>query len=584
VTTAGQRAWRRSVAAAGCVAVLLSGCASIPVDGPVVSGRKVAEGAKPRTRFFVRGPGRGDGPTEIVRGFLRAAVDFSQEHVVARSFLTAASSATWPVNTVVVSGIDPTSVEPTVSGSAEAAPGASGAPADGSTATVRLLVPVRARIENDGLYQVANGQAEEIRSFDLIMEGGQWRISNPPKGVLVSQRDFAANFSQVPLYFPDPQGRWLVPDERWFPNEAPPTTIVQALLDGPSPWLAPAVTTGAPPGTTLSANGVRTEGSAIRVDLTRRGFAATPNEKAMLYAQLKETLRAAGLLGVDYLTITANGVGLVIPERSQSPPLVADAAGADDLRPVAIGPDNRLVRLESTYGVEVPGVSDLEVAGASHPAVSPDGSRYAVLVGDRSRLLTQEPGRPVVEAVKGSALTAPSFDRLGWVWTTPSAPSGVVYAAQGAGLVRVSAPWLAGDRVLSLRISREGSRALVTATHGKTAFALVLGVVRDLDGTPTALGAPLQLVKDLQTVQDGAWVDGHRVVVLGTRSGQTDQRAWAVDLGGDVTSLIGANGAQSVTVGQDEYLWVDTDKGAERQVGAGLQALRDQYRWPAVAG
>ncbi len=575
-----------------CLLVLLGGCASIPADGPVVSGRKVAEGVKPHPQFFAPGPGPSDGPKEIVRGFLRAAVDFSQEHAVARSFLTAASRATWPVSEVLVSASDPAALETTVSSSVSPEPGGSRVPKDDSTAQVQLLVPVRARIEADGKYQVADTQAVELRSFDLVVEGGAWRISKPPAGVLISQRDFAYNFSEVPLYFPDPQGHWLIPDQRWFPIATPPTTVVQALLDGPTDWLAPAVTTGAPPGTKLSANGVRIEGSTVRIDLTPPAVEATTDQRTMLYAQLRETLkeplRAFGQPDMD-LSMTANGIGLVIPPQTGSFPRVADAArpgdGDGDLRPVAIGPGNRLVRLEPTYGIEVPGVRGLELAGVSHPAVSPDGSVYAALVDRRSRLLTQEPGGAVVEALRGTALTAPSFDPQNWVWTTPSAPSGVVYAARGSGLVRVDARWLAGYRVLSLRVSRDGARVLVTVTHGSAAVAMVMGVVRERDGTPSALGPPLRIVQDLDTVQDGAWLDGYRVVVLGTRDGKTDQRAWAVDLGGDVVPLIAANGAQSITVGQDEYdLWVDTDKGAEHQQGAGLEALPGGYRWPAVAG
>ena len=171
------------------------------------------------------------------------------------------------------------------------------------------------------------------------------------------------------------------------------------------------------------------------------------------------------------------------------------------------------------------------------------------------------------------------------MWSTPSAPSGVVYAVRGSGLVRISAPGLSGYRVLALRVSRDGSRLLVVATHLKAAYAFVFGIVRDVDGSPTGLSdLPLRLVKDLDTVQDGSWVDDHRVVLLGTRVGVPDQRAWMVDLGGDVLQKVAANGAQSISAVDEYDLWVQGDKSIEHLVGAGLLALPEDYRWPTVPG
>jgi len=162
----------------------------------------------------------------------------------------------------------------------------------------------------------------------------------------------------------------------------------------------------------------------------------------------------------------------------------------------------------------------------------------------------------------------------------------VVYAARGSGLIHMSVPALAGYRVLAMRVSRDGSRLLVVATHLKAAYAFVFGIVRDADGSPTGLSdLPLRVVKDLDTVQDGAWVDDHQVVLLGTRTGWPDQHAWLVDLGGDVLPLIAANGAQSISAGVAEWdLWVQGDKNAEHQVGAGLLALPEDFHWPRVPG
>jgi hypothetical protein len=461
---------------------------------------------------------------------------------------------------------------------------------------LQVEVPVSARIRDDGVYQVSPAQDEEVRTFRLVTEGGVWRISDPADGILISERDFSSSFGEVPLYFPDVQGRWLVPDERWFPYTASPTTVVQALLDGPSSWLTGAVTTGAPPGTRLTANGVRTDGSVTRIDLDRQARIATPAQRLMLYTQLKETLSTADLpFGTQDLAITVNQVAFAIPDQAGPSPQVADEATIDP-RPVALDTANRLVQLELSAGQPVEGVSGLAVTGASHPAVSPPAAGsvgpgslvYAVLApgaGRLTRLLIQRPGSPATVAFSGTELTPPSFDNRQWVWTAPASSGGVVYAAKGNGLLRIPAPWLAGYRVLSMRVSREGARMLVTATHANSSYAFVFGIVRDLQGTPTALtDVPLWVVQDLQTVQDGAWVDGHTLIVLGTRPGWPDQQAWSVDLGGAVIPVVAANGAQSVTVGLGVYdLWVQSDKSAEHEVAGSLLAVPG-YRWPAVPG
>ncbi|MFZ0161934.1 MAG: hypothetical protein WAL50_23130, partial [Kineosporiaceae bacterium] len=92
------------IAAALAVMSVLTGCVSIPAEGPVQPGRALVDAQRPpRVQFYAFGPAQGDSPVGVVRGFLRAAADFSVDHNVARSFLTADKRTTWrPVSPVIV--------------------------------------------------------------------------------------------------------------------------------------------------------------------------------------------------------------------------------------------------------------------------------------------------------------------------------------------------------------------------------------------------------------------------------------------------------------------------------------------------
>lgn len=178
------------VAVAMSLAGLLAGCVSIPTSGPVVTGRTIDEAARPpRVKFFALGPVPGNSPEAIVRGFLRAAADFSRDHSVARSFLTPDKRTTWrPDNPVVIystEGGGPrlrqteafgsrTPVEATPSpqpGTSSSVSPTSGPPSSptspaepGARVTVEVGVSVQARIRDQGLYLPAAADEVQVLS------------------------------------------------------------------------------------------------------------------------------------------------------------------------------------------------------------------------------------------------------------------------------------------------------------------------------------------------------------------------------------------------------------------------------------
>jgi len=593
------------------VATFLSACAAIPTTGPVVAGRKVS--ADPREGVFQvlpDGPVAGASAEGIVTGFLRAAAGFGDDHQVARSFLTPQRRLSWqPEASVAVYPNESSLQLKTVRGHATSASslrsagGPDGSAANGwtppETATVTVRTPIDARIDADGRYRLADPGETVTTTFDLIKYDGQWRISSLSDGILVTAADFDLTFRPFPVYFTDVAGHYLVPDVHWFAvsRDEPgspelPTVLVRVLLEGPPAWMKGAVTTGAPAGTVMGLSAVVVSGDVATVDLNDRVRSASTRQRQLLLSQLQATLRQLSTIGA--VQITVRRLAFDVPAGSSDssdpsdPSLQPTVDPVVDGRPVVIDSKGQLARLSGHTLKPVKGVTGLAVPGANRPAVSSDGSSaYAVLNGDRSKLLLQLPGTKAVTLVKGDTLSAPSFDPQGWVWTSPAANSGWVYAASlDSDIVKVRAPWLKHMQVVGLRLSRDGSRAVVAVRYRGQAHLFLTGVVRGTDGQarPRLLTQPIGLIPDLQTVKDVAWVDEDQVVVLGRRSSDRDERPWVVQIGGTITPATVVSGAESIAAGNGESsLMAGTPNGIQVRSGA-LWVKVSSARWPAFPG
>ena len=633
------------------LSLILSGCADIPQEGPVTVGRPVGDAPRALLRISAARPKVGASPEEIVRGFLRATVDVTDDRHIARQFLTGLRRDSWRADTSVViysggsvlrtSTTEPvprsattepvprsattepvprsatTEPVPRVTGTrvttgtpTRARPVGPGArptrsvtgmptmpsvavPLEGERAVVQVQVPVQARIDANGEYAIAAAGAVDRRGFGLVVRGGAWRIDTLDDGSILTQADIGVTFRNVPVYFPDPTGGWLVPDVRWFPvDSATATALVKAVLAGPSAWLAPGVTTGAPPGTRLTAASVPIQQGVATVDLTRVALAADPVHRQMLRAQLVRTLAVLPLIllpAVNSVTITVESRAFDIPRAPEQ----AASAGRPsepsavrllvdpvvDQSPVVID-RGRLGRLTDHQLIPIAGLSALNAAGVSCPATATDGSAYAALVGDR--LVHAVVGGKPTTLVSGlGPLTAPSFDPLGWVWAAASSTGEVRAARPDSGSVVVPVTnWPAGLTVTSLRISRDGTRALVTGLHAGVGAVFVSAVERNGAQVPVRLGKPRTLLPYLRTARSGAWLDQRRVVVLGRRAGSPEQ-LWTIEVGGDAAATVAVPGAVTVTAGNGD-IYVGTADGAVDHLTTAWVRVATA-RWPSPA-
>ena len=514
-----------AAAAVVVVVSLCAACSSLPTSGPVMDGG----GGDDRREFVVAppGPSPGVGPRALASGFLGAGLDARDGFAAARSYLTTGSGARWrPGQRVLVHRRAGLEVE--LSQGGEVLPEDAAVDLAAGTVTVVVRAPLVAVVDAHGRYETAQPGQPAQEELTAVREDGQWRLGSAPDQLFVDEADFALGWAARSLYFPDPAGEVLVPEVRWFPQsrEALPAAVATELLLGPSPWLAPAVRRQLVPRPELSSASVVVEGGTARVDLDEGVLDASTQDRGLLVVSLNVTLGA--LPTVSGVEVTAGGGRL----SGNTPGAVPQASPVVDTRPVLlrdgvpVRPDpgsGALEPLPARRGDDAPG--DL-----SDPAVPPvpDGPGPTALAalagrrGARTTLVRWEGagvGRAVLAAEAPASLTAPAFDPAGWLWsaTTPSDGTVAVVAPDGR-VAAVAAPWLAGRRVVAVRPSREGARALVvSAAPGEGGDRVdVVGVRRDPGGQPRALVEPDPApVPQVVGVVAAGWVDQSTVAVLG---------------------------------------------------------------------
>jgi Lipoprotein LpqB beta-propeller domain/Sporulation and spore germination len=503
-------------------ALLVStGCASIPVtSSPQVIPQSVPAGAPEGTDIRYDGivPQAGESPKDIVRDFLKAGGSTERAHTRARAYLTPTASKRWDDNAGTLIIENSLYLDEQQGGS-----------------VVNLSAQRHGRLNEDGSYTPAGGSA--LYPFHLTKVDGEWRIDNPPPGLLIELSTFESAYRPYDIYFLNSSETKLVPDVRWYaaPPDSLATLLVTALEHGQSKWLGNAVTTDLT-GVTLLTNIVQ-ERDRVKVFLTGLG-----DQEDTLpdggFAQLVWTLSQ---LGVGAVEVYSDGQ-LIRPRGSPDLTLqqVKNWQGyaPDGLSANSSGYFIRDGAVWTTKDAALPGPAGRSSFGAVSVAASVDESSVAVVrraAGGGRVLYVGAPGS-LRSTISGATLSRPTWGSgIREVWTVRDARDVMLVTVAGRAY-RVDlpqAPQIGPIRALSL--SRDGARVAVVAGQAGRERLWIGVVLRDSGAAQIQGLRPLDLGDT--PVSDVSWSDAGTVVAL-TRSGEQDSSLYSVDVDGGSPALL----------------------------------------------
>ncbi|TQL48593.1 sporulation and spore germination protein [Homoserinimonas aerilata] len=540
----------RRIAAVAVVFVLgslLSACVGIPSSGGVMTGDEVSQrDTGEDAEFVISGPAPGSDRETILRGFIDAFKS-SGDYDVARQFLSSSFVNEWEPRGSVLLRSGPERFV-TIDES-----------------TMQYVVSTRASVDSAGVY-TAFPSAPSTLQFQFVKEGGEWRISSAPSGIVLSTSAFGRIFGEHALYFLDPSGTSLVPDVRWFPAGTAATRIASALLAGPPAWLQGAVKTAFPDGTQLSSpkRVVAEEDTAI-VDLTSAALTATESQRQLMRLQLTASLGTVASL--PNVRMSVNGAPMELGDPGTGLP---QAHPQVDSRP--------LLFHDGEFGFYANGqISPVDTLSAKIAGLSPSavtlgtgGTAAAVLgVGGVSVVRANQASPAPLDSRPG--LIAPALDSYNYVWSVPADDPTALRAFDFEGSSFAVATNLPADaRIVSVDVARDGARVAILLSTSVGPRLIVAAINRDANNAqaPLALGEPIvDTIASEGTALDATWLDETTVATLTVLDETTVATAYKV--GGDRTSLGSPGNAVQIVGG-------NTESGL-RALGADgvVSALRD---------
>ena len=516
------RSW--SVAVAVVAALALAGCSGIPQSGAPRIGQPVPGAEDPEVQFIADSPQAGATQEEILRGFIDAASSPREDYATAREFLAPKIRSTWDpdLNVIVDEAVQRSYVS-------------------SDEMSMQLTVAPVAEVNAQGEYTEFATRTPLTQGYSFTRVKDEWRISVAPDRVILDSQRFDDVFGSYALTFFDPSWTYLVPDLRWFPSRTSTgTRIVRALLDGPSPLLSGAVTTAFPEGTTLTRSSVPVVGDVAQVDLSSEVFQADD-----VTLQRMQTQLTASLTGVSAI----NSVNVTVNSSTESIPALTVTSPRTDPRPLVLTDAGFGLLSNGDMLEPLPGISErVEALQPNAVVVNAAHSLAAARTGAGIFAIRASETEPLrVDARPG--LIPPSLDTFGHIWSVPSSsPASLVVSRSDGSQTAVRTSWPEASAILSLAVSREGTRVLALVRVGNEPRLLVAGVQRDQDDLPVSLGDPQVLAVGNGDAVTTTWVDDITVATL-TRGSDGSTEIVKQVIGGQSEILQGPAGAFSLVAG-----------------------------------
>ncbi|SDO88152.1 Sporulation and spore germination [Actinopolyspora xinjiangensis] len=549
----------RAVAVLSVLSVPVTGCASIPEETEAKAIRQVEEGRETSTQ--PQPPSERSGAQDIVRSFLDATAQPANDYEAARLRLTERAAESWkvPEELVIVNSVN---IFPKQGENAD----------DDSVQILQLDMHQRGRIRPDHSFV----SDEKDISLTVRVErrsDGQWRITDPPKMLLVHRKEFINNYRSVSVYFLDQQRDGVIPDVRWVrqhPDSTLPARVISLLLSGPSKSFDSAMNTAIPEGTTTGSNVSETKSGALLVDLRGLGELSS-KKKRLIAAQVVLTLSDVRTARVK---LQHEGAPLLPSSDSLRPSDVSEYEQQNevprDVEPLAVV-DEKL-RVFSEQAPSVPGPAGDGSYQITNAARSDDGSRLAAVeradeegvdlrVGPYGGALRKLP-------IHGSFMTRPTWRGESEVWTVVDGKRVMRATRDENGSWSVtevdSSAFPDGGSIDALRIARGGTR-LAAVVNGRIVVAGIAG-----SGSEVLLHRPTTLTGGLgdTEIKGVDWLSGDSLVAI---TGSDDVPVVKVSIDGFFwptyrssnlrdPSRVTVGPGQRVIVSDKEYLWQVRDQ------------------------
>lgn len=500
-----------------------------------------------------------------MRGFLlavQAGPTSATPFLVAKEYLTPDAARTWRpmAGAIILDGVP--HLETT--GGDEATP---------NLVQVTAVARAVAEVTADGEYREFDSPATVNLHFTLQRLDGNWRIAALEDGVMLPAQVLAATYQPTRLYRPSADGRFWVPDVRWFPGATWRTNAVHALFAGAPAWLADAVLPAAPENVALQLEDIEEDSGEYVVRVQGYLRDASAETRALLRAQIAATLH--GDPG-NQQVILVDALGPIpIPELEL--PTAARTVGS-----ARVLTDGQLLLVRGRELI----VSPPNYVIPEQPTALAIGHDYGQTVVWRigtteiAAAAWDEDGEPILTSLfTGEQVIAPSVDNYGYIWTGDSL-GGLTTRTLAGDAHDVSAAWLSGLNVEQIRVSPEGAR-LAVLTRGEDGSHLeVAGVIRDEFGKPIGLADPMRVGVSLFNVTAIAWHNDATLAVVGTAAGV--RGVYLVGVGG----LDAVGGLPRLIPGLDNPVWLTAAVGSGNILGLdadGQLHLREAMSlWPLV--
>ncbi|TWP43779.1 hypothetical protein FKR81_42100 [Lentzea tibetensis] len=490
------------------VAVLLTGCAAIPTNTapkPIdPSESKVRTANAPQ-------PAKDIDALTLVRNFVDASANPEADFAEAKAYLTEDARKRWETKSPTI--IDPSfSTVPTTQAPEE------------KQQVVLLQGKNLGRLETDSSYVPLTTDLNRAIKVERNNDN-QWRISEPPDGVYMTQTRFLDYYKRVTLYFFNPEFSVLVPDSRYVvipPSTEIPQRVSELLVRGPGGGVRGALFS-ALGGQAVHAGTKEADDGALEVNLTKLGD-LTPQIRKQVVAQVVKSL--SGVTSSRIRVLVDGAPILPGDQREWRPSDVQTGEALITPNPNEGGMivTGGLIRSISD-GNPIKGPAGAGEYNAVSAAQSLDGSRLAVVgkTGSGVRLLVGDKEQGLTEVgLPASTLTRPT-----WLLSTEGRePSNELWTvADGANVARVTrgdnGVWTAGavntaelggfGQISELRLSRDGTR--VSMVIGGKLY--VAAVVRNSQDASVSIRTPRQLLPAVlgASVQSVDWLSQDFLVV-----------------------------------------------------------------------